>query len=419
MKFTKEHNHFQAAKKMDEQDALRNLKEEFVRPQGKDVLYFCGHSLGLIPKKAKEYVKQELENWEKLAVEGHFTANPPWYSYHEQLTDQTARLVGAQPKEVVVMNGLTVNLHLAMISFYRPTKKRFKILIENNTFPSDHYAVYSQARKHGFDPNEAVVELVPDSTKMTVSPDGILKTIEDLGDSLALVMLGNCNYLSGQAFDMPSIAKKAHMVGAMVGFDLAHGAGNLAMQLHDWEVDFAVWCSYKYLNSGPGGPGGFFVHENHLEQKDIPRLEGWWGHDKKNRFKMSPVFAPMPTAEAWQLSNPSIFQFASLRASMEIFDKAGMENIYRKGKKLANYLEFLLKENCKDLGEIITPKERGAMLCLRFKRQVKWVNSLLKKGVFCDFREPDILRITPVPLYTSFSDVYRLVEIMADEINNA
>ena len=418
MNFSKEHNNHEFAKKLDNEDSLKSFREEFIRPQGKNILYFCGHSLGLIPKKAKEYVTKELTNWEKFAVSGHFSATPPWYSYHEELTDKTARLVGAKPEEVVVMNGLTVNLHLALISFYRPTKKRFKILIENNTFPSDQYAVYSQARKHGFDPKDAVIELIPDSSGMTVDTDAILKTIEDHGDSLALVMLGNCNYLSGQAFDMQSITKKAHSVGAVAGFDLAHGAGNLFMKLHDYKVDFAVWCSYKYLNAGPGGVGGFFVHENHLAQKNIPRLEGWWGHDKKNRFKMSPVFNPMPTAEAWQLSNPPIFQLASLRASMEIFDKAGMENISKKGEKLTNYLEFLLRENCPGFAEIITPKKRGTMLCLRLQKKTKLINSLLKKGVYCDFREPDILRITPAPLYTSFSDVYHLVETITDEISS-
>ncbi|MCY4524156.1 MAG: kynureninase [Halobacteriovoraceae bacterium] len=415
MKFTENHNNSKAAKELDRQDTLRGLQDEFIYPEGDNVLYFCGHSLGLIPKKTKEYVKQELENWEKMAVEGHFSANPPWYSYHEVLTDQTARLLGATSKEVVVMNGLTVNLHLAMVTFYRPTKKRFKILIENNTFPSDHYAVFSQARIHGFDPKEAVVELVSKPGEMTVDPQTILQTIEELGDSLALVMLGNCNYLSGQAFDMQTITNKAHSVGALAGFDLAHGAGNLLMKLHDWQVDFAVWCSYKYLNAGPGGAGGFYVHEKHLGKKDIPRLEGWWGHDKKNRFKMSPVFEPIPTAEAWQLSNPPIFQLAALRASMEIFDRAKIENLHKKSVVLTNYLEFLLRENCADFAKIITPKDRGAMLCLRIAGNTKIVDSFLEKGIYCDFRSPDILRITPAPLYTSFTDVYRLVEVIASE----
>ena len=416
---------------LDRKDPLKDLRQEFIFPssggggqRGSKCLYFCGHSLGLQPKRAREYVEQEMQDWAHWGVGGHQFAHNPWVSYHELLTESMARLVGAWPEEVVVMNTLTVNLHLAMVSFYRPTRKRFKILIENSTFPSDRYAVCSQARFHGFDPEEAVVELTPSPGKITVEGDEILQTVEQLGDSLALVMLGNCNYLSGQAFDMEAITRKAHRVGALAGFNLAHGAGNLHLHLHDWKVDFAVWCSYKYLNSGPGGLAGFFVHRDHLGKKGkaLPRFEGWWGQNKGIRFDMGQNFDPIPTAEAWQLSNPPILPLASLRASMELFDRAGMSALRKKGDLLTAYLQSSLERHCSDVIQIITPqapRERGSMLSLRLSMSsgfdpVVIQRSFFEKGIFCDVRSPDILRITPAPLYNSFEDVYHLVEAIRE-----
>lgn len=404
------------AKALDAADPLSALRKEFVFPDshyGHDVLYFAGHSLGLMPKNAPVYVHEEMTAWGKYGVEGHFTGKYPWLPYHENITASFARLVGAKETEVVAMNTLTVNLHLMMVSFYRPTKKRFKILIENNTFPSDKYAVDSQARFHGFDPREAVVELKPRDGKLTVDPADLDAQIAELGDSLALVMLGNCNYLSGQRFSFERVTKAAHAVGARAGFNLAHGAGNLALKLHEWGCDFAVWCSYKYLNSGPGGLAGAFVHERHLGQKDLPRFEGWWGHDKKSRFKMGPDFEPLATAEAWQLSNPPIWQLASLRASMELFDRAGQENLRARGDRLTSMFEGLLKRELADEVEVLTPAERGSMLCLRFKNNPRaWAGRLREHDVHVDFREPDIIRATPVPLYNSFEDVFKLVQVL-------
>ncbi|MEZ4872038.1 MAG: kynureninase [Bdellovibrionales bacterium] len=424
MEYSNEHNTLEAAKRFDQDDALASFRDEFIFPKtktGENVLYFAGHSLGLQPKKAREYINEELDAWEKFGVEGHFNGKHPWLPYHEFLTEPMARLVGAKPSEVVVMNTLTTNLHLMMVSFYRPSTSRYKILIENTTFPSDIYAVKSQARYHGFDEASAVVELRPTPSKLTVNTDSILQQIDELGESLELVMLGNCNYLTGQAFDMKAITEKAHAVGAKVGFNLAHGTGNIVLTLHDVGCDFAVWCSYKYLNSGPGGLAGAFIHERHLGKKEIPRFEGWWGHNKESRFVMGPDFDPIPTAEAWQLSNPPIFQLAAIRASLELFDAATIEGLRAKGDQLTGYLEYLLKTNCGNFVEIITPKfdekkqVRGNMLCLRFKKDPKLLNErLAEKGVICDFREPDILRMAPAPLYNNFEDVYKLVNLVKE-----
>lgn len=415
-------NSLREAEQLDQEDALKKFRQEFIFPEshsGREPLYFVGHSLGLMPKKAREYVNEELDAWGKYAVEGHFTGKHPWLPYHENITASFARLAGAKESEVVAMNTLTVNLHLMMTSFYRPTKERFKILIENNTFPSDKYGVDSQARFHGFDPKEAVVELKPRPGQMTVSPEDVEEQIKKLGPSLALVLLGNCNYLSGQKFDFEKVTQWGHGVGAFVGFNLAHGAGNLHLKLHDWGPDFAVWCSYKYLNSGPGGLAGAFVHERHLGQKNIPRFEGWWGHDKVSRFKMGPDFQPLPTAEAWQLSNPPIFQLASLRASMDLFDQATIEALRRKGDALTSAFEALLKKNLSEQVEILTPElpARGSMLCLRFKNSPKnWAHKLREHDIHVDFREPDIIRATPIPLYNSFADVYRMAEALVEVV---
>ena len=409
--FTPKDNSFNGAVALDRNNQYKHLREHFVLPL--NCLYFVGHSLGPMPKKSEAAVQEELGFWSQYGVEGHFEAKRPWYSYHENITESFARLVGALPEEVVAMNSLTVNLHLMMVSFYRPTTKRYKILIENNTFPSDKYAVDSQARFHGFDPSDAVVELKSKNNALSIAPEDILKQIEELGESLALVMLGNCNYLSGQCFDMQAVAKKSHDVGALCGFNLAHGAGNLAMKLHDWNVDFAVWCSYKYLNAGPGGIAGAFVHQKHIQSPHpLPRFEGWWGTDKQNRFQMKPHFEPIPSAEAWQLSNPPIFQLASLMASLQLFDQMGMANLRARGDQLTSYLEWLLKNNCPNTVEILTPPcARGSMLSLRANIDVQ---EFKKRGVWVDFREPDILRITPAPLYNTFEEIYQLVEIIRE-----
>ena len=410
------------AKALDQIDPLKNFRNEFVFPETKSgaPLYFAGHSLGLKPKRADDYIQQELKAWGKYGVEGHFEGDHPWLPYHENITSSFARLVGAKEEEVVAMNTLTVNLHLLMVSFYRPTKSRFKILIENNTFPSDKYAVDSQARFHGYAPKDAIVELKPRSGETHVREEDLLQQIASLGDSLALVLMGNCNYLSGQCFNFEKITSAAHAVGAISGFNLAHGAGNLFLKLHDWKVDFAVWCSYKYLNAGPGGIAGAFIHEKHLSSKSHTRFEGWWGQNKSTRFKMGPDFDAIPTAEAWQLSNPPIFQLASLRASMEIFDEATMKALREKGDKITSYFEKLVQTELKDQAQVVTPPlpQRGSMLCLRFKSSPKaWTGKLRERGIFVDFREPDIIRATPVPLYNSFEDVYQLVQAFKEVID--
>jgi len=404
------------AQTLDSEDPLKEFRNGFILPEahlGNTPLYFAGHSLGLMPKKAFDYVKEEFDAWASLGAEAHTQGRHPWLDYHENVTPSFARLVGAKESEVVAMNSLTVNLHLMMVSFYRPTKERFKILIENNTFPSDKYAVDSQARFHGFDPQIAIVELRPEPGQMTVSNEAIQEQIKKLGNSLALVLLGNCNYLTGQQFDFQQVINAAQSVGAKVGFNLAHGAGNLALKLHEWGPDFAVWCGYKYLNAGPGAIAAAFVHERHLGQPEIPRFAGWWGHNKTSRFKMGPHFDPLNTVEAWQLSNPPIWQLASLRASMEIFDRATMSAIRKKGEQLTNFFASMLKQRLGDQVTIVTPEEaRGSMLCLRFKKDPKiWLPRLKKLNVHVDFREPDIIRATPIPLYNTFTEVSSLVEL--------
>lgn len=412
--YQSKHNHIDSAKALDLEFPSQRENFHFPEvPAGEDCLYFCGHSLGLMPKDAKQAIETELDSWGKYGVEGHFNGPYPWLPYHENITKSFANLMGAKETEVVAMNTLTVNLHLMLVSFYRPTKKRFKILIENNTFPSDKYAVDSQARFHGYE--NAVVELVPDEGKKTVSPESLIEQINALGDELALVMLGNCNYLSGQAFNMKEVAAAAHKVGAFCGFNLAHGAGNLNCKLSESGADFAVWCSYKYLNSGPGGLAGCFVAEKHHSDKDIPRFEGWWGHEKSTRFKMGPEFNPIQSVEAWQLSNPPIFQLASMRASMNLFDKVGIDSLRDRGDKITSYLEFLFRENLGSDIEVVTPESRGSMLCIQLKKDAKaMVDTLGKRGVFLDFREPDILRVCPTAMYNSFEDCYKLVQVLKE-----
>jgi kynureninase len=404
------------AAQMDARDPLRSYRDRFhipKAPDGTDCIYFVGHSLGLQPKTARAYIEQELDDWEKLGVEGHFQAKHPWLPYHRFLTDQSARIVGAKPVEVVVMNSLTVNLHLMMVSFYRPTKQRPKIVIEGGAFPSDQYAVKSQIQFHGFDPAHSLIELRPRQGEATLRTDDILSLIDREGDSIALIMLGAVNYSTGQFFDLEAITRAGHAKGCVVGFDLAHAAGNVPMQLHDWNVDFAVWCSYKYLNGGPGCVAGCYVHERHAAE-DLPRFAGWWGHDEQTRFRMGPNFQPTRGAEGWQLSNPPIMAMAPLRASLEIFDEVGMPALRDKSISLTGYLEFLLDNRHSQQFSIITPRDpaqRGAQLSLRVPHRGRAVlERLAEEGVLCDFREPDILRVAPMPLYNSYLDVHKFVE---------
>jgi len=420
---------FQASKsfalEMDAKDPLAKYRERFYIPKtknGDDCIYLCGNSLGLQPKTVRAYVEQELNDWETLGVEGHFHAKHPWMPYHEFLTDQTARLVGAKPIEAVVMNSLTVNLHLMMVSFYRPTPSRHKIVIEANAFPSDQYAVKSQIQFHGFNSSSSLIELQPRKNETILRTEDIESFLEKEGDSIALIMLGGVNYATGQAFEMNHITKAGHAKGCVVGFDLAHAAGNLVLKLHEWNVDFAVWCSYKYLNAGPGSIAGCFVHERHTNNSTLPRFAGWWGHNKKTRFQMGPDFDTIPGAEGWQVSNPPILPLAALRASMEIFDEAGMENLRAKSVLLTAYLEFLLDQYPSKNFSIITPHDpaqRGAQLSIRMHQHGRSIcDRLAAQGVICDWREPDILRVAPIPLYNSFLEVYRFVEIFIKEIRN-
>jgi len=406
------------AQSLDQTDVLYSFRERFLFPQheGRDVYYFCGNSLGLQPKSVKYLMDAELEDWAKHGVEGHFSARNPWFSYHKLFTERLAAIVGARQSEVVAMNTLTVNLHLLMISFYRPTNKRYKIIMEAGAFPSDQYAVETQVRMHGFDPEDAIIEIAPREGEYLIEEADVLKAIEDAGDSLALVMMGGVNYYSGQLFDMAKITQAAHRVGAYAGFDLAHAVGNVPLQLHDWNVDFACWCSYKYLNSGPGGVGGIYVHEHHASNPKTFRLAGWWGNDEKTRFRMEKGFVPTPTAESWQMSNAPVFNMVAHHASLDIFEKAGIAALREKSERLTAYLEYLLGQVTQLPFEIITPadpKRRGCQLSMLFKDRGREVfDALTAQGVIADWREPNVIRVAPVPLYNTFEDVYRLYEIM-------
>ena len=401
---------------LDARDPLAQFRDRFYFPKTKsgDCIYLCGHSLGLQPKSARSYLEQELRDWAQLGVEGHFHAKNPWVPYHRLLTDQTAALVGALPSEVVVMNSLTVNLHLMMASFYRPTKQRHKILVERGAFPSDQYAVKSQINFHGFAPTSSLVELAPREGELCLRDEDVESLIDREGDSIALIMLSGVNYVTGQVFDMAGITRAGHAKGCVVGFDLAHAAGNIPLRLHDWGSDFAVWCNYKYLNGGPGCVGGCFVHERHARAWGVPRFTGWWGHDEKTRFEMGPEFRPMVGAEGWQLSNPPILALAPLRASIEIFDEAGMDRLRTKGVTLTGYMEFLLGQQPSPKFSILTPREpdrRGAQLSIRLPHNGRDLCSrLIEQGVIGDWREPDTFRVAAVPLYNSYHDVYRFVE---------
>lgn len=396
------------ARSRDREDPLRKFRGKFHLPRG---VYLCGNSLGLQPKTAAGAIEAELEDWARLGVEGHLHARRPWLPYHELVTAPMARVVGAKPSEVVVMNTLTTNLHLLLVSFYRPTKTRYKIILEKGAFPSDQYALASQARFHGFAPERALIELAPRPGERTLREDDILEAIDRRGREAALVLLGNVQYLTGQAFDMKAIAAAARKKGCAVGFDCAHGAGNLDLRLHDSGADFAAWCSYKYLNAGPGGIAGIFVHERHARAK-LPRFEGWWGTNKKERFLMKPDFDSLHGAEGWQLSNPPIFQLAALRASLEIFDEAGMAALVRKSRAMTGYLESLLREA--PGVEIVTPSRRGCQLSLRVDEpRAKLERRLKAARCVVDFREPDIVRLAPVPLYNTFEDCWRFAQALS------
>lgn len=405
------------AREMDARDPLAHFRQRFYWPRtksGEECIYLCGHSLGLQPKSVHSYLQQELADWAELGVEGHFHAKNPWMPYHRLLTQQTAALVGAEEGEVVVMNSLTVNLHLMMVSFYRPSAKRHKILMERGAFPSDQYAVQSQIRFHGLDPALSIIELTPREGEFCIRDEDIAACIEREGDSIALILLGAVNYATGQLFDLASITKIGQQRGCIVAFDLAHAVGNVPLHLHEWGADFAVWCSYKYLNGGPGCVGGCFVHERHAQERDIRRFAGWWGHDEKARFQMAPEFHPMPGADGWQVSNPPILALAPLRASMEIFAEAGIERLRAKSVSLTGYMEFLLQQIASTKFSVITPCERdrrGAQLSICLPVEGHGLcDRMAASGVIGDWREPDTFRVAAVPLYNSYSDVYRFVQ---------
>ena len=410
------------AQSLDEQDELKHFRDLFYIPivHGKESIYFTGNSLGLQPKSTQDYVLNELEDWASMGVEGHFHARNPWMPYHEIFPNQLSKIVGCLPNEVVVMNQLTVNLHLLMVSFYQPTTTRYKILCEAKAFPSDQYALESQVKFHGFEYNDAVIEVAPRNGEHIIRTEDILQAIEDNKNTLALVMFGGVNYYTGQVFDMKQIAAKANQLGITVGFDLAHAAGNIELQLHNWNIDFACWCSYKYLNSGPGGVSGIYIHEKHATNTDLKRFAGWWGYDKETRFQMDKGFKAIPTAEGWQLSNAPILSMAAHKASLDIFEEAGMQRLQAKSKLLSNYLFFIIDEINKNsespLIEIITPRneqEKGCQVSILMKTKGKdFFNALCQHGVIADWREPNVIRIAPVPLYNTFTNVFQFGKIL-------
>jgi kynureninase len=406
----------------DEKDELRDFRLQFHVPhfEDKECVYLTGNSLGLQPKGLKKYLEEEMEDWAKFGVEGHFQARRPWVSYHEPFAEPLSRIVGAKEEEVVAMGSLTANLHFLMASFYAPKGKRCKIICEKKAFPSDAYALQSQAKLHGLDPAEVIIEVSPRAGEYLIHIEDILQAIRTHGDELALVMIGGVNYYSGQVFDMKRITEAGHAVGAKVGFDLAHAVGNVLLSLHDWRVDFAAWCSYKYLNSGPGGVAGIYVHEDHAQNKDLLRLAGWWGHDKERRFLMEPDFDPIPTAESWQVSNAPVFALACHKAALDQHDKAGMSALRKKSLALTSFLEKVIKEVAEDQGdngfEIITPtdpNQRGSQLSILVHGHGKSLfDALTDEGVIADWREPNVIRIAPVPIYNSFMDCYRFGEAL-------
>ena len=412
-------NSLDYAKQLDQEDPISYLRNEFHIPrdkEGKEWLYFTGNSLGLQPKITSKYIEQELDDWANFGVEGHFEAKNPWLSYHELLTDTMAKVVGAKPVEVVVMNTLTTNLHLLMVSFYQPSKTKYKIIIESDAFPSDRYAVQSQLSFHGFDPEEALIEWKPKEGKELLELEDLKSILDSQGDDVALLLIGGVNYYTGQYLDIKKIAELGHAKKCMVGIDLAHGAGNIQPNLHNSSIDFAAWCTYKYLNSGPGSLSGLFVHEKHAQRKDLPRFAGWWNHNKETRFNMRQPFDVMSGAEGWQLSNPPILSMAAIKSSLDIFEKVGMDALVKKSKKLTGFFEYLVNEIASDTIKIITPtnpNERGCQLSLQVKNADKNLHKkLTENNIITDWREPDVIRCAPVPMYTSFEDVYHMVTIL-------
>lgn len=415
------------AAQADNEDPLASFRSQFHFPQhqGKSTLYFTGNSLGLQAKRSREIINEELDDWATFGVEGHTEARRPWLPYHEFFTPALAKIVGAKESEVVAMNGLTTNLHLLMVSFFRPSGKRCKILCEAKAFPSDQYALKSQLRFHGLNPADCLIEVEPDPVTELIDEDKVVALIDKHRDELALVMLGGVNYYTGQWFDMERITDAGKRAGAMVGWDLAHAAGNVPLQLHRWNVDFAAWCGYKYLNSGPGGISGVFIHEKHHGLTDIPRFEGWWGHNKEDRFKMPEHFDPIPTAEAWQLSNAPVMAMAPLLASLELFEQAGFDEMRQKSLKLTAYLEFVIRAAAEASGQevrIITPtkaEQRGCQISIAVPGKGRAVfEKLSKNGVTADWREPDVIRLAPVPLYNSFEDVYQFGQLLSQFLND-
>ncbi|SNR81939.1 Kynureninase [Maribacter sedimenticola] len=411
-------NTLEFAKSLDAIDQLGVYRDEFIFPKvnGKEVIYFTGNSLGLQPKRTQGFIDEVMKDWAELAVEGHFYAKKPWWDYHEQLAEPLAKVVGALPEEVSVMNTLTVNLHLLMVSFYRPTKKRFKIICEEKAFPSDQYMFQSQVRFHGLDPKETIIEVKKREGEHYWRTEDVIQKINEVGDELALVLIGGVNYYNGQVMDMKAITKAGKAVGAMVGWDLAHAVGNVKLNLHDWEVDFASWCSYKYMNSGPGNASGIFVNRKYLGKTDIPRFEGWWGTKKETRFLMKPEFEPMENADAWQISNAPVLSIAPYLASLTLFEEVGMDALIEKRNKIVSYLEFILHEIDKEVDssfEIITPKDRGCQLSVFLHGHGKSLfNYLMENGVITDWREPNVIRLAPAPFYCSYEDMYRFGQIL-------
>lgn len=415
------------AKELDQKDELHRYKSEFIFPKinNKDVIYFTGNSLGLQPKRTKSYVDEVMDDWANLAVEGHFYANKPWWDYHERFANPLSKIVGALPSEITVMNTLTVNLHLLMVSFYRPKAKRYKILCEAKAFPSDQYMIQSQVQFHGYQPNDAIVEIQRRDGEHNIRLEDVLSKIEEVGEELALVLIGGVNYYTGQVFDMKTITEAGHKAGAFVGWDLAHAAGNVKLDLHEWDVDFAAWCSYKYMNSGPGNASGCFIHEKHHNNKNLNRFAGWWGHNKERRFKMEPTFDPVQGADGWQISNLPILSLAPYLASVEMFDEIGMEALIEKRNLITAYLEFILHEISKEVNgrfEIITPKnqeERACQLSVYLHGEGRSLfDYLMKNGVITDWREPNVIRLAPVPLYCSFEDMYEFGQILKAGISS-
>ena len=409
------------AQQLDTKDPLAKYRNEFIFPQinNKNAIYFTGNSLGLQPKLAQSYVNEIMNDWGNLAVEGHFQADKPWWDYHERFAKKLSKVVGAKPKEITVMNTLTVNLHLMMVSFYRPTTKRYKIICEEKAFPSDQYMIASQVRFHGLNPEDAIVELKKRDGEHNFRTEDILAKIEEVGEECALILIGGVNYYTGQVFNMKTITEAGHKIGAFVGWDLAHAAGNIKLALHDWNVDFAAWCSYKYMNSGPGNVSGCFINEKYHNKKDIPRFEGWWGHNKDRRFLMEPEFQPEDGTNAWQISNAPVLALAPYLASLQMFDEVGMDALIEKRNKIVAYLEFILHEIDKEVEssfEIITPsnqEERGTQLSVFLHGEGKELfNYLMENGVIPDWREPNVIRLAPTPFYCSYEDMYEFGQIL-------